>query len=155
MTVIEASSGTYRSRVDGTIVLSVEIEPRFRAAALELFGMPGTPLALAAIKTASHEPEKPKGGLLSQWAAMRCSEVMFQRWLDKTFHAIWEKWLEKSARSVAPRIDESIVAANVVREVCGIESRAELDSDDAAAERFHRLIRGPWAKHSIATGATA
>lgn len=149
MSVIEASSIGVRTMADGTLRLTVDIEPRHAQDAFRLFGAPGVPIALAALKTAKSEPQredKPKGGLLSQWAAMRCSEVMFQRWVAETFPAVWEKWLDKSARSVAPKIDPTIVAANVVRDVCGIESRAELDSDDAAAERFHKLIRGPWSK---------
>lgn len=154
MSAIEASSGTYRSRVDGTIVLSVEIEPRNAAAALALFGMPGTPMAIAALQVgyaAVGEPiiksypekdnsEKPKGGPLAKLAGIWCNDPEFWKWLetdpDNACH---------SAQG----------AAHCLYAICGIESRVELDNDPAAAERFHRLIRGPYSRHLIARGIVA
>lgn len=154
MSAIEASSGTYRSRVDGTIVLSVEIEPRNAAAALALFGMPGTPMAIAALQVgyaAVGEPiiksypekdnsEKPKGGPLAKLAGIWCHDPEFWKWLetdpDNACH---------SAQG----------AAHCLYAICGIESRVELDNDPAAAERFHRLIRGPYNRHLIARGIVA
>ena len=151
MSAIEASSGTYRSRVDGTIVLSVEIEPRNAAAALALFGMPGTPMAIAALQVgyaAVGEPiiksypekdnsEKPKGGPLAKLAGIWCNDPEFWKWLetdpDNACH---------SAHG----------AAACLYAICEIESRAELDHDPIAAEKFHRLIRGPYQKHLIARG---
>lgn len=151
MSAIEASSGTYRSRVDGTIVLSVEIEPRNAAAALALFGMPGTPMAIAALQVgyaAVGEPiiksypekdnsEKPKGGPLAKLAGIWCNDPEFWKWLetdpDNACH---------SAQG----------AAHCLYAICGIESRVELDNDPAAAERFHRLIRGPYSRHLVARG---
>lgn len=154
MSAIEASSGTYRSRVDGTIVLSVEIEPRNAAAALALFGMPGTPIAIAALQVgyaAVGEPiiksypekdnsEKPKGGPLARLAGIWCNDPEFWKWLetdpDNACH---------SAQG----------AAHCLYVICGIESRVELDNDPAAAERFHRLIRGPYSRHLVARGIVA
>lgn len=154
MSAIEASSGTYRSRVDGTIVLSVEIEPRNAAAALALFGMPGTPMAIAALQVgyaAVGEPiiksypekdnsEKPKGGPLAKLAGIWCNDPEFWKWLetdpDNACH---------SAQG----------AAHCLYAICGIESRVELDNDPAAAERFHSLIRGPYSRHLIARGIVA
>lgn len=153
MSAIEASSGTYRSRVDGTIVLSVEIEPRNAAAALALFGMPGTPMAIAALQVgyaAAGEPiiksypekdnsEKPKGGPLAKLAGIWCHDPEFWKWLetdpDNACH---------SAQG----------AAHCLYAICGIESRVELDNDPAAAERFHSMIRGPYSRHLIARGIT-
>lgn len=153
MSAIEASSGTYRSRVDGTIVLSVEIEPRNAAAALALFGMPGTPMAIAALQVgyaAAGEPiiksypekdnsEKPKGGPLAKLAGIWCNDPEFWKWLetdpDNACH---------SAQG----------AAHCLYAICGIESRVELDNDPAAAERFHSMIRGPYSRHLIARGIT-
>lgn len=143
MTVIEASSGTYRSRVDGTIVLQVEISPIHRADALALFGMPGTPLALAALKVGhaakSDEPaveEKPKGGPLAKLAGIWCNDPAFQAWLTER-------------GDFAEPLDADR-AAHVVRSWCAINSRAELDSDPKAEERFQRSIRGPYMKHQLA-----
>jgi len=151
MSAIEASSGTYRSRVDGTIVLSVEIEPRNAAAALALFGMPGTPMAIAALKTgyeAASDSQvadimtsigelQPKGGALAKLAGMWCA--------DKTFQA----WLELDPDNAAPTENG---AALCLYALCDIQSRRQLDHDPAAAERFNRLIRGPYMKWRASKG---
>jgi hypothetical protein len=121
---------------DGTLRLTVDIEPRHSQAAFALFGAPGTPMALAAIKCATAEPaEKPKGGKLARDVAMMCANPAFHRWAQEHFTREWGD---------APGDTPTAWAASVVRAVCGIESRAELDSDEAAAKRFHALIRRPF-----------
>lgn len=177
MSIVEASAGTYRSRVDGTLVLSVEIEPRFVAAALELFRTPGTPLAIAALKVnaggddganrggmskgapeppapindgapvphrvslgsegsartpaaPSPEPE-PKGGVMAQLAGRLCKEPEFQ------------KWIARKTPGVQPSEE---AAAGFVRLLCGVKSRAEIDTNPEAERKFHEGIRGPWLK---------
>ena len=134
MTVIESSSSSARTMADGTLRLTVDIEPRHSQAAFALFGAPGTPMALAALKSAKSEPA-PKGGQLAQWVAMRCGEAAFQRWLQDAFPQQWQ-----AAHGDTP----AKWAASTVRAVCGIESRAELDNDEAAAKRFHAVIRRPF-----------
>ena len=59
MTAIAATTGTYRSRVDGTLVIQIEIQPADRVAALELLGMPGTQVAIAALRDGSRLEQKP------------------------------------------------------------------------------------------------
>lgn len=152
MSAIEASSVGVRTMADGTLRLTVDIEPRHAQDAFKLFGAPGTPMALAALKVATHEPEKadkPKGGLLSQWAAMRCQEPAFQDWLAETYPTFWQdNWGHM-------RPSKANAAAQTVRDLCGINSRAELDTDDKAREAFDQRIRAKWQKHCIATGAAA
>ena len=139
MSAIEASSVRVSTLADGTLRLSVDIEPMHAQAAFALFGKPGQPLALAALKPASSAPapEQPKGGTLAQWVAMRCQEAAFQRWLQDTFPQQWQ-----DAHGTKP----VEWAASVVRAVCAVESRAELDSDKFAASRLHALIREPYNK---------
>lgn len=60
---------------------------------------------------------------LSAWLAMRCAEPEFQEFIG--------------ARSK----DD---AAQRVREICGLVSRAEIDSNKEAEARFHELIRKPF-----------
>lgn len=138
MSAIEASSGTYRCRVDGTIVLSVEISPIHRDAALALFGLPGTPMAIAALKV-GHAipkepdasttpgsrplPDKPKGGTLAQSAGIICNDPTFQSYA-------FQKGYSPTAEG----------AAHLIRTVCGIESRAELDHNHRAAGIFGRVM---------------
>jgi hypothetical protein len=130
---------------DGSLRIEVEVEPQDAQQAFALFGRPGAPMALAALAVghaAVKEPEplqqseKPKGGARSQWVAMRCNEPAFQQWLCRAFPLDWQRLPSETA---------SGVAANVVRKVCGIESRAELDSSPAAARYFDELIRAPYA----------
>jgi hypothetical protein len=138
MSAIEATTAGYKDMADNTLRITLEFEPRHAAAALALFGPRGTPVAVAALKIPTAAPaEKPKGGELAQWVAMRCQEAGFQRWAQDTFPQQWE---------AAPGDTPTAWAASVVRAVCGIESRAELDTDEAAAGRFHALIRGPFSR---------
>jgi hypothetical protein len=76
-----------------------------------------------------------KGGALAVLAGRLCADERFWDFLlseyGVTLHA-----------GQAP--NES---AQWVREQCGVDSRAELDHNEAAAEAFHRIIRGPWQKY--------
>ena len=88
-------------------------------------------------KTPEIEQDKPKGGALAKLAGMWCSDPEFWAWLetdpDNACH---------SAQG----------AAACLYAICGIESRAELDHNEQAAEKFHRSVRGPYQKHLIARG---
>ena len=63
---------------------------------------------------------------LSQWAALRCKEPQFQRFLD---------------------VKTEVSAAHVLRRKVGVKSRSELDTDPDAAQRFHSLIRIPFSNY--------
>lgn len=158
MSAIPCSSVSMRTMADGTLRLSIDIEPMHAQDAFKLFAAPGTPAAIAALAVgyaaASPGPqvevlpaisekettatlEKPKGGALSKLAGMWCNEPEFWGWLetdpDNACH---------SAQG----------AAACLYVICGIDSRSELDHNPVAAEKFHRLIRGPYQKHLIARG---
>jgi hypothetical protein len=130
MTAIEASSARCKTLADGTLQITVNVEPRHAQDAFRLFGAPGVPMALAALKTAAQQQqdqqERPKGGPLSRWLAMRCAEPEFQEWLGAT---------------------SSEQAADKVRKLLDISSRAELDNDDDARHRFDTIIRRPWLEY--------
>lgn len=130
--IVPASSVMVRTMADGTLRVSVDIEPRHAQTAFVLFGAPGTPIALAALKVGtqlekdqSTEPaaETTKGGPLAKWAAMRCQDVRFQKWIG---------------------VDGEYAARQNILRVCGIKSRAELDNDKQAAELFDYHFRNPW-----------
>jgi len=141
MSAIEASSVRVSTLADGTLRLVVDVEPRFAVDAFRLFGSPGVPMALAALKPATSEPkpETPKGGKIAQWLGMRCHDAHFQAWLYGRFPKQWTE---------APGTTEAEWAASVVRAVCAVESRAELDNNPSAAEVFHRLIRIPYTEQA-------
>lgn len=160
MTVIEASSVRVRTMADGTLRAELDFQPTHAAAAFRLLGSPGQPVAVAALKTkaqqeAEAKPEKPdtpaaddrpKGGVWSQWLAIRCGEPEFQEWLAAREPEIW--WgLAKKHPSETER------AAELVRMLCIVKSRADIDNDPEAQARFQERIRGPWAKHYGSTRA--
>ena len=49
-------------------------------------------------------------------------------------------------------VDGEMGAAAYIYSMCFIKSRAELDHSVEAAEKFHRLIRGPYSKYMQARG---
>lgn len=159
MSAIPCASVSLKTMADGTLRISFDIEPMHAQDAFKLFAAPGTPAAIAALAVGyaavndkvndivdkptvkeSLTPEKPKGGALAKLAGMWCSDPEFWAWMetdpDNACH---------SAQG----------AAACLYAICGIESRAELDHDPVAAEKFHRTVRGPYQKHLIARGIAA
>jgi hypothetical protein len=113
---------------------------RFMAALVEIGDdeQPVQPIQQTVKESLTHE--KPKGGALAKRAGMWCNDPEFWAWLETD--------LDNACHSATG-------AAACLYAICGIESRAELDNDHVAAEKFHRLIRGPYQKHLIARGIVA
>lgn len=123
-----------KTMADNTLRLTIDIEPRFARQAFELFGVRGTAMAIAALKPAHQQAaEQSKGGALAQWAAMRCQEPQFMAWMGRVFP-------DQPCRTPEE-------AAQAIRTICGVESRAELDNNPIAQETFDELIRRPWRQH--------
>jgi hypothetical protein len=77
-----------------------------------------------------------KGAALSRAAAMMCNGAKFQRWVVSRIGA-------------APDgVSASQHAAQYVRDICGITSRAQLDHNAKAASLFHEAVRKPFVKWS-------
>ncbi len=124
--LVEAASVSVKTMADGTLRLSVDIEPRQAREAFGLFGSPGTPMALAALKPNAavvDEPEKPKGGALAKDAAIVCHTADFRRFADHRGFGHSENG-----------------AAQLVHTFCGVDSRAYLDHDKDAARKFAQLM---------------
>lgn len=131
MTAIAFTTGTYRSRVDGTLVLSIEIEPRHAQDALKLFSMPGTPGAIARLQTAAEPaPEREKLGPLAMLAVRWCKSPEFWNWLSDRYSC-----------------DNEAHARMRILKHCQIASRKELDTDSVAAALFETAFRKPFSKH--------
>lgn len=145
MSAIEATTAGFKDMADGTVRFFFDVEPRHADDALRLFRERGRSAALAALVHAHEQPapepeaEKPKGGERARWVAMRCKEPNFQQWL-------FDKFTEYQDSFAGAATDDD-AAASIVRAVCGIESRAELDSDKYAPHRFDVLIRKAWQEH--------
>lgn len=140
MTIIEASSVRVNTMADGTLRLTVDIEPRHAIDAFRLFAAPGTAMGLAALKSQADPEPSPepaaKGGAIAKWCALRENDENFKRWLSLAYPTY-----------LGP-------VAEIIRDVCGVKSRAELDNDREAAARFHRQIRLPyqeWAAENMVT----
>ena len=160
MSAIPCASVSLKTMADGTLRISFDIEPMHAQDAFRLFAAPGTPAAIAALqvgymskndekvdtsaervqKTEEFVHDKPKGGALAKLAGMWCNDPEFWAWADSI-----------TSYSIANAED----AADYVRDICEIDSRAELDNDEEAADLFHRYIRGPYSKHLIARGIVA
>ena len=93
MSAIPCSSVSMRTMADGTLRLSIDIEPANAQDAFRLFAAPGTPAAIAALQVGyaaagepsvkeSLTPETPKGGALAKLAGMWCADKTFQAWLE-------------------------------------------------------------------------
>lgn len=77
-----------------------------------------------------------KGAALSRAAAMMCNGAKFQRWVVSRIGA------------ASDGVSAQQQAAQYVRYVCGITSRAELDHNVRAAALFHEAIRKPFVQWS-------
>jgi hypothetical protein len=126
MTVIEASSARCKTLADGTLQLTVNIEPRDAISAFTLFGSPGVALGIAALKNSQESPKKARGGTWSQWVGIRCGEERFQKWLG---------------------VESADAAAVEVRRLLDIRSRSEIDNDPNLRQDFEDYIRKPYAKY--------
>lgn len=136
--VMGTTSGV-KTMADDTLRISFDVEPRFAQLAFQLFGTRGTPVAIAKIVAAAAlahaqqdtiEQAKPRGGALCKLAGIFCNDEKFREWLRLTYDPL-------------PRNAED--AATIIRKVCKIESRSELDHDQVAADQFHRHFRLPYA----------
>lgn len=88
----------------------------------------------SAIKESS-TTEKPKGGVLARLAGQWCNTQAF-----------WDFLLREHEYTVGNEPD----AAKTLYELCGIASRAELDHNPSAADKFHKLIRVPFMEYQRA-----
>jgi len=135
MTAIAAVSRTVKTMADGTLRLTVDIEPMHANEAFALFGAGNVPMALAALNVGtqiSDEPKEPelRGGKLARLAGMLIKNPEFWQYLDACCEGLSE--FDRDS------------ADTHIKTVCGITSKTELDNFDWAAENFHRYIRQPF-----------
>lgn len=98
---------------------------------------------------ADDQQQKLKGGAVARIAARWCRDPAFQQWIE-----------ERSGRQRRHRGDEGPEQAEAMTRAlilvaCGINSRAELDHDADAAERFDELVRRPYLAHLAVDGQPA
>lgn len=150
MSVIEGASVSVKTMSDGTLRLSIDIEPRNAQAAFALFGCPGRAVALAALadgharaSDTSPEPvaetpkQEHKGGEWAKLAGIWCADRDFWSFIAHHFGA---------------QIESAEEAAAHVRLYCSIDTRAELDHDEDALALFKAKFRTPFMKYMQARG---
>lgn len=83
---------------------------------------------------------------LCEWTVLRCSEEPFQRWIkvvyDKHMGGNGHGWGDVTPDDFGGRMDA--YAAHCVKVLCNVDSRKELDTDNAAAAKLHEVIRKPY-----------
>jgi hypothetical protein len=144
VSVAVAISGVRRAikeLVDGTLRVQIDVSPTDKRDFLRLFPEIDTPLAMAPLKlkadAKSQADDETKGGKLAKLAGMLCGDPDFQAWIEARNPQLAER---------APfELSGPDLAAHLVRTICGVESRAQLDHNPEAARRFHESIRKPWA----------
>lgn len=107
------------------------------AAVFVLIGDDEQPLPLEGAKHA----DKPLGGPLARLAGIWCGDETFQRWVTEQ-EAFAEAILESPEG-----LDATGLAAHVIRIICNVASRAELDHDARAAALFHKHFRDAYARY--------
>ena len=142
------SRGINRTLVDGTIRITIEIEPRYALQAMAMLGMPGASIAVAGLLAVPEpepepEPEPPpqKGGPLAMSVGMLCNDPNFQRFAHL-------------ATGCGPSRE---VAAEYVRRFCRVSSRASLDHDPFAKVKLQELMQlfRSWSFSNVTTSRAA
>lgn len=86
----------------------------------------------------STTPAEPKGGALSNLAAVWCKDPVFHKWLRKHFRESWNATRESLPEKIA---------RDVILRTCGINSRKQLDHNEEARKLFDEAFRGPFSEH--------
>lgn len=77
-------------------------------------------------------------GLAVKW----CGEPSFLRWISEAYPVTWTDYLK-----VVGTAPLEVAAAWMLKKVCGISSRKELDTNDIARATFEQHIREPYMRY--------
>lgn len=144
---IIASTGRCKTRVDGTLVLELFVEPNDANDAFSLFGAPGLSVALARIKTVPEEPPivGRTGFSFYQCALQLCKDTRFHTWM------YINKYIPVLSSDLNDDGKNEEASKMAIYLLCKIRSRSELDTNELAANIFDSEIRLPfmeWRAHS-------
>lgn len=122
---------------------------RFMAALVQV-GDDEQPVPPETGNSVSAKPREPLGDLC--WRAVQwCRDPEFAVFIHGVFYKLWPTGLPGT-----PVVKEGDSAEPfckfAVQQICGIESRKELDTNPEARRLFNEHIRGPFQKHLIARG---
>ena len=126
MTAITGTRRGFKELVDGTIRVTVDIDPECRRTFLTSFSEIDMPIALAPLKPGHTSAEKPKLGPLALLAVQWCKDKQFQEWAE---------------------VADEAAAADWVKRKCIVSSRRQLDEILQAGTLFQIYVRGPYMHH--------
>lgn len=139
MTALLGTFVSIKTMADGSPRLTLDMQCTL--ADIAAMGLqPGVPFAIARITNESSvapipsnstEIEKPKGGALAKLAGMWCNDPEFWKFCSERFQ---HQGQFEGAEEVA----------DLVRDTCCINSRAELDTNEKAAGMFNHQFRLPY-----------
>lgn len=140
MSAISATRRAMKELVDGTIRVSLDIDPQYRDEFLANFSRIDMPVAIAPLVSDFERAGDPENGLpeaskepaytgLTKLAIEWCKDEQFWEWLN----------LDPENAAFSER-----GAAACVKGLCCIESRKELNTDPHAAASFNQHIRAPY-----------
>lgn len=86
----------------------------------------------------------------SRAAGRLCNDINFCRWLYRSQAELWQQATNRN-----PDHSPYMLAGEVVRQVCGVRSRADLDSNPEAWATFMRLQAGYLAARRVSQGVAA
>lgn len=165
MSVIAGTRRSMKELADGTIRVQIDIDPRFKTEFMAAFSVIDMPVAIAPlvadferkedapIQAANHTEGalemvgRPKGGALAKLAGQWCNLGSFFNWI----RPVYDRKLGGNGSAFGDWDSDEVCASEFCRHavlvMCDIDSRAMLDHDPIAAEKFHRLIRLPYAAY--------
>lgn len=132
MTAIPFVRRTANERVDGTLTVKIDIDPMYKLQFLQMFPEIGAAGALAALVKGADiasEEKVDRPGQLCVMACTFCADPKFWEWADKISEEVIEG--ESGAKAF-------------LLEMCRVTSRKHLDTEQMAADRFHKTIRTPY-----------
>ena len=146
MSAIPASTVSLKTMSDGTLRISFDVEPSQAQDAFKLFAAPGTQVAIAALKDGSFlaqpatnpetYPDLPQPrvqlGDACYSTVLWCNEASFWDFLNSKY-----VFYGRSATE----------AGDLVKLICNVISRKDLDTDPEANKTWNREIRQPYADY--------
>lgn len=137
---LSAAVAGLRVLADGTVRLTIDVEPKDRVAAMQLFGAPGQPVGLAALQVGhAAASDKPATSTYRDLGPI-CREAI-DLCRNERFQAFATTNRGKRLDVIG---DVESFCKDFITNTCMVESRQELDTADGARELFIAHVRKPF-----------
>ena len=167
MSAIEATTVKCATLVDGTLRLTMDVEPGQAQDAFKLFGAPGRAVAIAAFKDgkdtkvdaavreimAVHGPHipEPRAARVARQITDAQREAAQANWNQLgTLCKTAVMWCNVPEFQQFVGADNPAEASEQIKKACSINSRKELDTDPRAALAFRECILVPYQRYMAA-----